>query len=86
MATTLSSENTFTVPIKICRGTFGIDISGTFVGTLTSQWYNGTSWIDNSTFTSSGLNVGTEPSVHDWRIGFKTGAYTSGSALVNISQ
>lgn len=86
MATTLTAQNTYCHPVRIQKGFFGIQISGTWAGTLTLQWNNGGTWTDETTFTSNTLQTALEPSGRSWRLGFKTGEYTSGSAVLDITQ
>ncbi len=85
----LTAQNTFTDPlVNVVAPAFNISISGTWVGTLTLQRrLDGTNWRDVDTFTA---NIETEwPTKGDhveWRIGFKTSNYTSGTAVVRIDQ
>jgi hypothetical protein len=70
-------------------GGFNLWISGTWVGTLTLQRSpdNGVTWYDVNTWTAN------QGGLHDYevedgiiyRVGFKTGEFTSGSADVRLS-
>jgi len=89
----LTAENTFTSAIKITAGLFAVDITGTFVGTITVQacreddFLSTPVWIDlSTTYTTPVIDVGEEGSIHYYRAGFKTGGFTSGTATVAISQ
>lgn len=71
------------------KGNFNISISGTWEGTLTLQrsFNNGTTWFDVNTYTANEENWDQEiESGILYRMGFKTGAHTSGSADVRISK
>lgn len=76
-------------PIRLPASTFNLSISGTWVGTLTLQrsFDNAQNWHDVEQFTSNTQKVGDDPedSIY-YRIGFKTGDYTNGTAVVRISQ
>jgi hypothetical protein len=87
VSASLVAENTFTdVMSRVVGPAFNVSISGTWAGTLMLQRrLDGTNWRDVETFTA---NVETEwPTKGDhveWRLGFKTGAYTSGTAVVRL--
>jgi hypothetical protein len=91
---TLTAENTFTDPIQLNGEPAFVDIKGTaMIGTLTPQWsvdydpvaltgnftdFSGKTWTADA---SENMNVDAQVWV---RIGFKTGAFTSGSVVVAI--
>lgn len=94
----LSAADTFTDPLKVTvgphnQGKYNVSVAesgGPFVGTITMQrsfdgevtWHD----IPDGIFTAPDekvANTGEDLSV---RGGFKAGEYTSGSALVRISQ
>lgn len=84
----LTAENTFSVvhDFAFVNPKFNLSISGTWAGTLTLQRrLDGTNWRDVNTYQQ---NIETEiPTVGDdvrWRIGFKTGDYTSGTAVLRL--
>ncbi len=87
---TLTAENTFSDEFRIKPGTFfNVKAEGTFVGTVTLQWqFDGTGTFED--YASDDKKwAGTF--IHDesfviFRIGFKTGDFTSGSVNVRISQ
>ncbi len=85
---TLTAQNTYTDEVSI-RGDFNISVSGTWAGTVTVQrsFDSGTTFVDVEGFTANTEKAGFETqNSMVYRIGFKTGDYTSGSALVRISQ
>lgn len=64
-------------------------INGTWAGTITLQrsYDQGTTWIDVLAYTSNvALQITTEVDDSYWRIGFKTGGYTSGTAELTIAK
>ena len=88
VSASLTAQNTFTAPLKVL-GEANVWISGTWAGTLTLQasYDAGGTWLDVQTYTANGIDILYEPEVGVCcRIGFKTGQYTSGTAVVRISQ
>lgn len=88
VSASLSAANTYTTAMAF-RGEANIWISGTWAGTITLQatYDNGATWLDVQTYTANGIDILYEPEVGiSCRIGFKTGQYTSGTAVVRISQ
>ena len=80
----LSAENTFTNSLDIF-GHFNLSISGTFVATVTVQRsFDNTNWFDVDTFISPIETYGFDPSQCYYRAGIKTGAYTSGTAVISL--
>jgi hypothetical protein len=85
VSASIGAQNTFTDSIKL-SGPFDLSISGTFVGTVTVQRsYDNNSWKDVDTFTSPTEDYGFQPEIAWYRAGIKTGAYTSGTAVVSIA-
>ena len=92
---TASSEDVFTDPIRISGTTateraFGLFISGTWVGTVTLQRSLATpdSWTDVTTYTTNQsitFNDGLTNQIAFYRLGIKTGNYTSGTANLSLS-
>lgn len=84
----LIAQNTYTTKMEVSRKEFNLSVSGIWVGTLTLQrsFDGGVTWLDVETYTSNVQKVGTEPE-HKvcYRIGFKAGEYTSGTAVVRLS-
>lgn len=84
----LSAENTYTAAVQIL-GDANIWISGTWSGTLTLQatYDGGSSWIGVQAYAANAVDLLYEPEAGiSYRIGFATGEYTSGTAVVRISQ
>lgn len=90
----ITAENTFTSHIRVAgvegQRAFGISITGTFVATLTLQYSVGSpgSWVDVTTYTtpqSISYNDTLDNQIIYYRIGVKSGAYTSGSITATLS-
>jgi hypothetical protein len=80
----LSAQNTFTSSLDLV-GHFNLSISGTFSATVTVQRsFDNTNWFDVDTFTSPIETYGFDPSQCYYRAGIKTGAYTSGTAVISL--
>jgi len=73
------------VPI---RGKFNLSISGTWTATIYIQrsFDGGSTALDVESFTSNVEKIGEEPETVLYRANCKTGDYTSGTAIVRISQ
>ncbi len=86
----LVAENTFTAPLghmNAAQGDIAISVSGTFVGTLTLQRSldGGTTWGDDATTYTAAAEISVVPTAAAlYRIGFKTGAFTSGVATIQV--
>ena len=84
----VDNENLFTDAMQIV-GYFNISISGTWAGTVTCQrsFDGGSTWLDVATWMSNTEEYGFEPEreVH-YRVGIKLGEFTSGSAVLRLSQ
>lgn len=87
------AQNTFTGEVKItAAGTgraLGLTISGTWAGTVTLQRSFGVSgnWVDVTTYTtnaSTTLDDSLDNQIVYYRLGIKTGAYTSGTATLQL--
>lgn len=90
-----SSDNVFTSPIRVA-GTeearrFSILVTGTFVATLTLQYSldDAATWIDYAGTSITGpvstnLQDGADNQIIHWRIGIKSGNYTSGTATASL--
>ena len=86
----LASSDSWTDPVAVAAW-FGLSISGTWSGTITVQKrYKDPSvseWRDVETFSSTVEKRGYEPELNvEYRAGFASGAYSSGTAVVRISQ
>jgi hypothetical protein len=81
----ISAQNTFSNSMRL-TGLFDLSISGTFAATVTVQRsYDNSSWKDVDTFTAPVEMTGTQGEIAWYRAGVKTGAYTSGTAVVSIA-
>lgn len=90
----ITAENSFTNALEI-TGEFNLSIYGTFSATVTLQrsFDAGTTWHDVNSWTAPFEGVDTEPALRDYgvtpvvaqyRVGVKTGGYTSGTANVRL--
>lgn len=88
LTVSISSENLYSEKVHL-GGQFNLSLSGTWVGTVTVQrsFDDGVTWLDVATFSASGEYVGQEiePDVV-YRMGVKTGEYTSGTIIGRLSQ
>lgn len=90
----LAAQNTFTSTIQVTgvgeARRFAITISGTWAGTITLQRSIGVTgnWVDVSTYTS-GVTTTYDDALDNqtvfYQIGFKTGQYTSGTAVTALN-
>lgn len=91
---TLTGADQYSDPIRITgvgasQRTFAITRSGTWSGTLTLQRSVGEvgAWVDVTTYTTSATtnyNDGLDNQIIYYRVGFKTGNYTSGTAGIEL--
>lgn len=90
----ISAQNTFTNQILVSSTgagrAFGITVSGVWLGTVTLQRSVGVPgvWVDlvsYSTNQSTTLNDALDNQIIYYRIGIKTGNYTSGTATVTLT-
>lgn len=89
-----SSDNVFTDPIRVSgveeARRFYIYVTGTFTATLTIQYSfdEGATWTDQATTisvpTSTNLQDGLDNQIVYFRIGIKSGNYTSGTADASL--
>lgn len=82
---TITAQNTFTTAMNI-QGQFTISISGTYVATITLQRLlkDGVTWVDVDSWTSDTEENGISVVNMQYRLGVKTGDFTSGSVSVGI--
>lgn len=82
----ITAQNTFTTPILIqAANKFDITVSGTFVATVVLQRSKDqVTWLDVETFTAPVEKTGDAGSAWYFRIGVKTGGFTSGTAVVDL--
>jgi len=84
----VTSENQFTDAVEL-TGYFNVSISGTWAGTVTAQrsFDSGSTWFDVATWTTNTQEYGLDPERGvQYRIGIKTGEFTSGQSDVRLSQ
>lgn len=91
----ISAANTFSDPIRVVgkedARTFGIVISGTFVATVTLQFAfkDDGPWTDQGTTWTAPISTnytdGQDDQIIYYRIGVKTGEYTSGTATCELT-
>lgn len=90
----IAAENTFTNTIEVTgvstSRSFTVSLTGTWVATVTLQrsFDDGASWIDVTTYTvntSTTYSDGLDNQIVLYRIGVKTGAYTSGTVAATLA-
>jgi len=82
----ITEQNTFTDPVQI-TGWFNVSISGTFVATVVVQRSpDNVNWYDVNSFTAPFEGTGMDPEVMWYRVGVKTGGFTSGTIVVRLGQ
>ena len=84
----IEAQDTFTQPLDIGPGGFSLSISGTFAATVFIQrsFDGGANWHDVASYTTAIEDAGNEPVGALYRVGVKTGGYTSGTVNVRLSQ
>lgn len=90
----ITAQNQFTDPIEVTgvggQRAFSILITGTFVGTFTLQYSISApgNWVDAKTYTTPqaiSYNDQLDNQILFYRVGIKSGNYTSGSAVATLS-
>lgn len=82
----IEAENTFSDPVPL-SGYFNVSISGTFVATVTVQRsLDKNTWYDVNSFTAPFEGAAMEPESLFYRVGVKTGNYTSGTVNVRLGK
>jgi hypothetical protein len=80
------AQNTFSDAVRL-EGYFNISLSGTWVATVTVQRsIDNSTWVDVKTYTLIAEEVGFEPEFMWYRVGVKTGGYTSGTVVVRLGR
>lgn len=80
----ITAENSFTDPVQI-EGYFNLSISGTFSATVTVQRSTDkTNWRDVDSWTTPAEEYGFDPEYMWYRVGVKTGGFTSGTVDVRL--
>ena len=89
----ITGQNSFSDPIdvhgssrNVRYGQFNVSIWGTFVANITLQrsFDGGTTWLDVISYSAPIEDAGTEVEPALYRIGVKTGGFTSGTVNVRI--
>ncbi len=83
---TITAENTFTDAVQL-EGYFNLSLSGTITSATTTvtvqRSVSGTTgWLDVDTFDSITETFGFEPEFMYYRVGCKTGQFTTGDSVV----
>ena len=82
----IAAQNTFTDAVQL-EGNFNVSISGTFTATVVVQRSpDNTNWYDVNSFTAPFEGTGFDPEIIWYRIGVKTGGYTSGTVVVRLGR
>ena len=86
----IAAENTFSDAVTLIKGGFNLSLSGAWEATVYVQRkfsYDDTTWMDVESFTVNGERSGCEYEDDvQYRVGVKTGGYTSGTIVARISQ
>jgi hypothetical protein len=78
----ITAANQFTDAIRL-TGLFDLSVAGTFAATVTVQRsYDNATWRDVDVFTSEVEMTGTQGEMAWYRVGVKTGEFTSASDLI----
>jgi hypothetical protein len=93
VTSTFTADNQFSNSIRVigvgAARNFSIVLTGTFTATVTLQYStDNATWVDRTTYTaatSTSLTDGLDNQIIYYRLGVKTGGYTSGSAAANLS-
>tara|TARA_R100001460_G_scaffold4206_2_gene12119 strand:+ start:156 stop:464 length:309 start_codon:yes stop_codon:yes gene_type:complete len=82
----ITAQNNFTDKFEVV-GHFNLSISGTFVANVVVQrsFDGGSAWLDTDTFTAPYEGVGYDAEKLFYRVGVKTGGFTSGTVNVRLS-
>ena len=84
----IAAANLYTDAVEVV-GYFNLSISGTWVATVTVQrsFDAGATWYDVDTWEENTQEYGLEPEGGiQYRVGIKTGEFTSGTCVVRLSQ
>ena len=94
VVSSLSAQNTFTNPVRVSGITTGrpflVEITGTWTATVTLQRSVGAigAWTDVSTYTTNQTPLSVDDEFDNqiiyYRLGIKTGDYSSGTAVASI--
>ena len=83
----IDGQNQYTDSLSITSKPFSLSIAGTFVATVFVQrsFDGGANWHDVASYTTAIEDAGNEPVGAWYRVGVKTGGYTSGTVTVRLS-
>ena len=85
----ITAANTFTAPVLLNTGgpgRYNISVYGVFVATVTVQrsFDGGTTWLDVTNYSAPTEDQGVEIENALYRVGVKTGNFTSGTVNVRL--
>lgn len=84
----ITAENTFTAALSlpVSKPNFNLSIWGTFIAAVTLQrsFDGGTTWLDVKSYAGPLEDRGFEPEGALYRVGVKTGGFTSGTVNVRL--
>jgi len=85
ISTSISADDTFSDGRPV-EGYFNLSLSGTFTATVTVQrsYDRGKTWFDVDTFDAEVEEVGFEPEFCHYRVGIKSGDYSSGTVNIRV--
>lgn len=83
----VAAQNTFTSTVKPVGGYLNLSISGTWAGTVTLQrsFDSGSTYVDVATYAANAEKAIEDKEDVIYRVGIKTGEYTSGTAVLRLS-
>ena len=82
----ITAQNTFSTPVQL-QGYFNLSLSGTWAATVTVQRsIDNVSFVDVDTFTGNTEEYGFEPENMFYRVGVKTGEFTSGTVVIRLGR
>jgi hypothetical protein len=88
VSSTISAQNTFTSVMNPIGGFLNFSLTGTWAGTITLKRSidGGTTWGVVATYTENDEQAIDDPQPDSqYKAGFETGDYTSGSAVCTLS-
>jgi hypothetical protein len=86
IAESIDAENTFTDSVRL-EGYFNLSLSGTWDAIVTVQRsIDNTAWVDVDTFKANTEDYGFEPELMWYRVGVKTGDFTSGPIVIRLGR
>lgn len=85
----ITAQNTFTTATTFAgQSYFCASVSGTWSATVTLQKsYDGSTWLDQTSWTANTESIVFNAAASaQWRIGVKTGGFTSGTVVLRLAQ